>query len=81
MFEAANDPVYNEKAVAAQAQKRQRDINMAYTTKVPPFYVFQHGIDGNQFGYITKYGCQNVGYNSYSDAAEAAEEYTKRVER
>lgn len=81
MFNAANDPVYDEKTTVAQAQRRQSDILMPRTTKVPPFYVFQHGIDGNQFGYITKYGCQNVGFNSYSDAAEAAEEYTQRVER
>ena len=81
MFEAANDDHYNEKTVVAEAQKRQRDINMAYHTRVPPFYVFQHGIDGNQFGYVTKYGYCNVGFNSFSDAAEAAEEYTQRVER
>lgn len=81
MFSAANDDHYNEKAAVAQAQKRQRDINMTYHTRVPPFYVFQCGIDGNQFGYITKYGCQNIGFNSFSDAAEAAEEYTQRVER
>lgn len=81
MFEAANDDHYNEKAVVAQAQKRQRDINMTYHTGAPSYYVFQCGIDGNQFGYITKYGCQNIGFNSFSDAAEAAEEYTQRVER
>ena len=79
MFKAANDDNYNEKTAVAEAQKRQRDINMAYHTRVPPFYVFQHGIDGNQFGYITKYGCQNIGFNSFSDAAEAAEEYTRRM--
>lgn len=81
MFDAANDDYYNEKTAVVEAQKRQRDINMAYHTRVPPFYVFQHGIDGNQFGYVTKYGYCDVGFNSYSDAAEAAEEYTQRVER
>lgn len=80
MFSAANDDHYNEKAVVAQAQKRQSDINAAYLTRTPPFYVFQHGIDGNQFGYVTKYGYCNVGFNSFSAAALAAEEYTQRVE-
>lgn len=81
MFEAANDDHYNEKTVVAEAQKRQRDINMAYHTRVPPYYVFQCGIYGNQFGYVTKYGYCDVGFNSFSDAAEAAEEYTQRVGR
>lgn len=79
MFNAANDPVYDEKTTAAQAQRRQSGILMPRTTEVPPFYVFQQGIDGNQFGYITEHGCQDVGFNSYSDAVAAAEEFTRRM--
>lgn len=81
MFNSAFDVHYNEKTAVAQAQKRQRDINMTYRTDARPYYVFQCGINGNQFGYVTKYGYCNVGFNSFSDAAEAAEEYTQMVER
>lgn len=82
MFEAANDDHYNEKTAVAEAQKRQRDINMAYHTRVPPWYVFQQGAGlGVSFGYVTRYGYSRVGYASYSDAAEAAEAYSSEVER
>ena len=82
MFNAANDPVYDGRSTDASAQRRQRDINMTYTNKVPPWYVFQQGAGlGVSFGYVTKYGYSRVGYASYSDAAEAAEAYSSEVER
>lgn len=79
MFDAANDPIYDEKAALADAQRRQEYITTTTKDTQPPYYVFRMGTVYSMWGYITRYGYMVLDYPSFESAEAAAQDYARRA--